>query len=66
VSASIARSPFARHPEQILSVGAFLELFRESNELFLRDEPLFIRDLFGTGDMQALTFLQGLNKGRCL
>src|ERR1700730_809291 len=56
-------SPLARHPEQILSVGAFLERLPERDELVVGDEPLIICDLFGTGDTQPLTFLQGLHKG---
>src|ERR1700730_4747614 len=56
-------SPLARHPEQILSVGAFFELFPERNELVVGDEPLLMGDLFRTGYAQTLTFLQGLHKG---
>ncbi len=52
-----------RHLKQILSVGAFLELPPERNELIVGDEPLFICDLFGTSDTQTLTLLQGLHEG---
>src|ERR1700730_10081198 len=55
-------SPLARDPEQILSVGAFLELFPQRNELVVSDEPLIICNLFGTGDTQPLTLLHGLHK----
>src|SRR5258708_36767797 len=62
VSAS-SLSPLARHSEQILPISAFLEHLSERNELVVGDEPLLICDLFGAGDTQPLTLLQGLHKG---
>ena len=55
-----------RLPDEILAVCGMFQRLGKPQQLFGIDEALGEGDLLGTGDLQALTFLNDVDELRCL